>query len=30
MGVLSPDKQLDNLIEWLGKMQEALPTKEGL
>ena len=26
MGVLSPDKQLDNLIEWLGKMQEALPT----
>ncbi len=25
LGVLTPDKQLDNLIEWLEKMQLALP-----
>ncbi len=25
MGVLKPDQQLENLIDWLGKMQGALP-----
>lgn len=25
LGVLKPDKQLENLIDWLGKMQGALP-----
>lgn len=25
MGVLKPDQQLENLIDWLSKMQGALP-----
>ncbi len=30
MAVLSAEKQLDNLIDWLGKMQGALPEANGL
>ncbi|RMG05883.1 MAG: transcription-repair coupling factor, partial [Cyanobacteria bacterium J055] len=29
LGVLSADKQLDSLIDWLGKMQAALTTEKG-
>jgi transcription-repair coupling factor (superfamily II helicase) len=25
MGVLKPEQQLENLINWLGRMQGALP-----
>ena len=30
LGVMKPEQQLENLIDWLGKMKGALPTVEDM